>query len=476
MIPYEKMTAKLVFLRNLTFILTFIVLCAGFFISFLMAINMYKPVRHILERLNYIPTRQLLKKKSANMYEDEFIEKRLDYLSSAAEISEPLIRNTFILNLLKNQHIENNLACFNNQVIASVFQEPYYLVCVFSIDEQIDEHNEQTEDEMQINQRNTLLKIAVGLQKIVAVTIDAVELSPTDIALILHLETGAFPGGLVPLIRETGEMVNKLGGFSVSASVGSIVNSIYAINDSFEEAEAGLKERFYMGEGIIVTNTADKGRREIAFSGAEELYKALLSGEAQNIKKSLDNFSHALEQTSYEYSRLSLNTTIIETLSLYMANKIAVDANSFYHLAGQLQKAQTLKKVSALLSGFFLDLAGEGNINSPADSSPLLIQDAVKMVSTHYSDPNFSINTAAVSFNITPAYFNRIFKKYHQISYSEFLNEYRIEKACELLKTSNKSVNAIASAVGINNTTYFYTLFKKIHNITPQQFRSNSRK
>jgi len=354
MIPNEKMTAKLVSLRNMTFFLTLIILCAGLLTSFLMAISVYKPVRGILKRLNYTPSSQLNKKSVSqeNYNENEFIEKRLDYLSSTVEISEPLIKNTFILNLLKNQPMENYLANLNNQAIAAAFKEPFYLVCVFSIDE-----HEQTKVETQIIQRNFLLKTAVELQQKIAANVDAVALSPTDIALVIHLETGAIPDGIVPLIKETGEIVNKLGGFSASASIGSIVNSIYAINDSFEEAQSSFKET---------------------------------------------------------------------------------------------------------------------NLNNP--SAPLLIRDAVKMVSNQYRDPGFSINTAAVSFNITPAYFNRIFKKYHKISYSEFLNEYRIEKACELLKTGNKSINDVASAVGINNTTYFFTLFKKIHNITPQQYRANSRK
>ena len=88
----------------------------------------------------------------------------------------------------------------------------------------------------------------------------------------------------------------------------------------------------------------------------------------------------------------------------------------------------------------------------------------------------YSINTAAEKLNITPAYFNRIFKKYMRISYSEFLNEYRIKKACEMLQETNKSINVISAETGISNTTYFYTLFKKYYGITPQQYRNNFKK
>ena len=477
MVPYREIAARLILLRNMTFILTFIILCIGLFISYLMAINMHKPVRDILKRFNYIPEK-LQNKKTADMqhnHEINFIEKQLDYLNSAVEVSEPLIKNTFILDFLKNQYIDINSPYYNNQVITSVFTAPYYLVCIFSIDEE-----EQSNGKEHINNRNALQKIAAEFLEKISVTVDTAALSHTDIAVILHLEIGAFPDGLIPLIRETSEMAKKLGGFSISVSVGSIVNSIYAINDSFEEAESGLKERFFQGEGTIVTGmaarTAEKGRREIAPPGAGELYQSLLSEDILNIQNALDKLICAFEQTTYEYAKVYLNTVIMDILSLCLTNKLQVDANSFHNLARQLQKAQTLKKVSVLLSRFFLDLAGNGIKKNSIDSSSPLIQDAVKLVYAQYGDPLFSINTAAESFNITPAYFNRIFKKEHQISYSEFLNEYRIEKACELIRTTNKSIIDIASAVGINNTTYFYTLFKKIHNMTPQQFRSKSRR
>jgi hypothetical protein len=344
MAPYKKMAAKLIFLRNLTFIITLIVLCAGLFISYLMAISMYKPVQRILKRFNYIPGRERKKwldgrqekekSKNVNTNENEFIEKQIDYLSSTAEISESLIKNAFIMDLLKNQPGYNSLANFNNQIISSSFKEPYYLICILSIDEQEDE---QPDNEILITKRNTLLKITAELLKRTYIPADYVSLSSTDIAIVLHLETGTFPDGLIPLIRETSEMTKKFSGFSISASVGSIVNSIYAINDSFEEAESGLKERFFLGDGTITAGKSATARREIEYpaKAGEHLYQALHSGNIQNIQKVLNMFTGILEETTYEYARMYLNTIVMETLYLCLANKLVIDANSFHHLAEQ---------------------------------------------------------------------------------------------------------------------------------------------
>jgi AraC-like DNA-binding protein len=487
MVPYEKIAAKLIFMRNLTFILTFIVLCVGLFISYLMAVSMYRPIQHILKRFNYIPYNPLKKRFNSmqeaeisgneNNNENEFIEKRLDYLSSATEITEPFIKNAFIFDLLKNHHnsnlFEHSLNNFSVQFIDAVFGEPYYLVCIFSIDEQ---ENCQPDGKELINRRNMLQKIAADLFERASIKVDYVFLSSTDIAIVLHLDTGAIPDDFIPLIREAGEMAKKLGGFSVSSSVGSIVNSIYAINDSFEEAESCLKERFFLGDGTIACKPVIE-RRELAYPNraGEQLYQALFLSDTDSIKKTLNMFIATLKKTTYEYARMYLNTIVMETLYFSLANKLAIDANSFHNLAEMLQKSQTLAKALALLSKFFIDLA-ESIKKDSNDSPPAYIHDVIKLTAEKYHDPIFSINTASELLNITPAYFNRVFKKYNQVSYSEFLNEYRIKKACELLRNTNKSINVISSDVGIKNTTYFYTIFKKIHNLTPQQYRSKNRR
>ncbi len=54
---------------------------------------------------------------------------------------------------------------------------------------------------------------------------------------------------------------------------------------------------------------------------------------------------------------------------------------------------------------------------------------------------------------------------------SNFLNRIRLEKACRLLKDTEKSVSTIAYECGFDDTSYFSNLFKKQYKVTPMQFR-----
>jgi AraC-like DNA-binding protein len=463
MIPWKKMSVELVFFRNITLVITGIILCAGLFISYLLALRMYRPVRQILKRLNYHPPGRN-SKNNENLY----IEQEIDYLRSTADRSETLVRTTVVFDLLKNQYIDDDV--INKRVIATAFREPYYLVCVVSWDD--GDGFESLGSGEQGIQRNRLIKTAMELLGGSCAAVDHAVLSSTDIALVLHLETGAVPDNLSLLIRETGETMRKFHGRTISAALGPIVSSIFAINDSFEEAEELLKERFFRGaETIVIRQPGKRTETDFPVRIGEELCRAVASGDTRKTGEAVNRFISALGKNPYEYARMHLNTVIMQLLSFCIMQKLPVKADAFHGLNGKLQKAETLEKTRILLSEFCLSLIQDSNRNTAVPLPPL-IRDAVRLAAEKYRDPAFSLNTAAEAFNITPAYFNRLFKKYQQTSYSEFLNEYRLAKACEMLVETNEPVTAVSNAVGISNTTYFYTLFKKIHNCTPQQYRT----
>jgi AraC-like DNA-binding protein len=466
MASYGKITTNLVFLRNITFAITLIILCAAIITVFLLSGKMYRPIQRILNRLDYKPSSMKTMDADNEIF---YIEKRIDYFRSTAELSEPAIRSSVVFDLLKNQYIDNDI--INNRVIESAFNASYYLVCVFSYDQQ--ENFEDLNNEKQRDMRRCLIKIAREFMKAVCISVDYAVISPADIAVLLHLDVGAIPKNLGPAMAETAEMVKKASGLTVSAAAGSVVNNIFAINDSFEKARKLLTGRFFLGpETIILQQDGTENATALSPQEAmDDLNNSIVFGESTKIKQSVEKLFDMLRKTDYEHARIYLNIAVMQLLSFLLVNKIPADADSFHALNNKIQNTETLERSC----GFFLDfcLSIEKSINKTDEETiPHIVRDGIRLAKGKYRDPAFSLNTAATELNITPAYFNRVFKKYKEISYSEFLNEYRMEKACTLLRETNDPVGTIANAVGIGNTTYFYTLFKKIYNRTPQQLRN----
>jgi len=96
-------------------------------------------------------------------------------------------------------------------------------------------------------------------------------------------------------------------------------------------------------------------------------------------------------------------------------------------------------------------------------------------IMTSYIDNNFTepltLETLAEMCHGSPYHLHRTFKKIMNITPVDYIQQKRITKATEYLIHSNRTVADIALHVGIPNTSYFITLFKKKTGLTPVRFR-----
>lgn len=92
-----------------------------------------------------------------------------------------------------------------------------------------------------------------------------------------------------------------------------------------------------------------------------------------------------------------------------------------------------------------------------------------KYVELHY-DQRPDVNVIAEHVNLTTAAFCRFFRKNAKMTFTDFVNIYRINQAKNLL-LQNKTVSETCFAVGFESLSYFNKLFKKIVNENPSDFR-----
>ena len=88
---------------------------------------------------------------------------------------------------------------------------------------------------------------------------------------------------------------------------------------------------------------------------------------------------------------------------------------------------------------------------------------------------NISVEDIASTCGLNRSYFGKIFKNAVGKSPQEFLLNYRMIKACELLKLTQLSIGDISSAVGYDNQLHFSRAFKNIYGISPRDWRKQNR-
>lgn len=90
----------------------------------------------------------------------------------------------------------------------------------------------------------------------------------------------------------------------------------------------------------------------------------------------------------------------------------------------------------------------------------------------NYSE-SITLGDMAKHLGLNKCYFCDLFKKETGKTYSQVLNEIRIEKSLELLLNTNMTILEIALTVGYNNQNYYNMAFKKIMGTTPFKYRNN---
>lgn len=98
------------------------------------------------------------------------------------------------------------------------------------------------------------------------------------------------------------------------------------------------------------------------------------------------------------------------------------------------------------------------------------IQQLILYMKSHYAE-NLSLRQAAQMVKMSENYLSYLFKKEAQVSFTDYLNQIRVDKAAQLLLETKLPVYVIAEKVGYENFNYFGRIFKKVKGLSPQQFR-----
>ncbi len=137
-------------------------------------------------------------------------------------------------------------------------------------------------------------------------------------------------------------------------------------------------------------------------------------------------------------------------------------------VASQVSRHFTHELKLSYISGF-LNIPGH---NFHDDEVIINIQEWMHQ---HY---NTEINMQHLSdkFELSQRSLNRRFKQATGLSPVQYLQEIRLEKAKELLKTSNLSIAEVAYNVGYPDSAYFSALFRRVVSLSPGEYRRLVRK
>jgi len=188
-----------------------------------------------------------------------------------------------------------------------------------------------------------------------------------------------------------------------------------------------------------------------------------------------ENFMGAAIATSPEFSS-------INQLFKRSASGIAFYGDTKAVVALRLKRLHHLSSFNQLMEliDIFQLLANSDEYHILNDGHPSLqffLKDKIRMGAIYeYIDANYNrkpdVNIVADKVHLTTPAFCRYFKRQTNMTFTDFVNQYRIDLAKNLMM-QDKNVTEACYAVGFESLSYFNKLFNKIVGINPSDFKKN---
>ena len=173
-------------------------------------------------------------------------------------------------------------------------------------------------------------------------------------------------------------------------------------------------------------------------------------------KAVVDASGFSLDQPVYKAKSKEFREEMMKEM-----NYIAENGNSSpLHLIGHLYLF--LDYLARSTEGFM--------VNHGSKLRDFYIHEALVFIEHNFQN-NISVEDIADVCGLNRSYFGKIFKKAVGKSPQDFLLNYRMVKAAELLKLTRLSVGDISSAVGYDNQMHFSRAFKSIYGVSPKKWR-----
>lgn len=243
------------------------------------------------------------------------------------------------------------------------------------------------------------------------------------------------------------------------------------INQEIKKLESGVSERLLLGVDRIITVDKYIAESKYTFDANLEtrIQKSVLSFNSDDMKMLISEAYKKLKDSNAEAgSYIKLAEVII---------------NSFFSAFTQSPQVDEEKKdvQRFIYDCYSVDmlvnyLKDETNrfLNEMSKSyekrTRKPIREAINYINEHYSE-KITLEEISESAEMNTSYFSTLFKKETGENFQNYLTKVRIEKAKELLMTTNATMAEIAMKVGYMDTRYFSQSFMKIVGIKPSLYR-----
>ncbi|AJS61241.1 response regulator [Paenibacillus sp. IHBB 10380] len=374
----------------------------------------------------------------------------------------PIVKNEFLLQLLEGPSNEKTIDTLNKEYKMNRFVWPGY-AAVLEIDDLSWKMGDQNRIEQGEMQQVVSICTELGVRHIC-------KISKTRVAVLIECSDNDF------LLQQIMDRVNEENYFSITAGVGELRYSISELTASYHQAVEALDLKMFYGKGKIIgygeVRPSEKEDMKFLDTKLEALFVAMSDYELVRIHDELDTLFQVAKSLKSKFTLRNYALYIVMKLDNYLQST----NESVFQLLGMeldnyeiIQQFETISDIHSWLRRRVYEISETLQANKHRKNWKFIKQ-MIEYMKEHTHD-NITLRDLAEQFSFSPNYLGLIFKEETGKNFSEYFIQLRMEKSCELLKTTNMKIYEIADQVGYRHLPYFSRQFKETYGMTPLEYR-----
>ena len=275
--------------------------------------------------------------------------------------------------------------------------------------------------------------------------------------------------------KNVSSILNRYCNISVSISINCTCNTLEDILPAFQKMEDELAlqtDPDYLHEKdtntpvISIRLEAEQAISEWMTNGSFEDIQRLIQEEFE-LCHNQSPYRNAIQHISMEF--INLLNRICRDQKISLDLMFASDASPYSTVSRITSYAETVNFITKAFLALYTHL------HSGEPSGNLIVQNALRVIRSHYTQ-DLSLSTLADAIHCNPTYLSRVFKSETGKGFVQYLNDYRLAKAQQLMDRETIPLRFIAQRVGFPNYNYFARIFKQKYGQTPRNYISKRMK
>ena len=273
------------------------------------------------------------------------------------------------------------------------------------------------------------------------------------------------------------EQIKNLLKIQVAIAISEEIHYTYNLRQKYDYMYNVSTIKFIIGEERIYTEkdleVYQKQFKDMSNeSTVRDLIESIRLGKEEHIKSLVDDLIQDIQKLPYSECKYQLIYTIYSIMKPF--NRF----ETFQNIQGiekYLEKFGTIQEIKNWLEETLLEHIQRNNEGIHENKKDKYILEIIEYFKLHIHDPMLSVEDIAEHVSLSSAYVRQIFKDVMDITLLTYILNERIEKAKELLITTDVSVTEIGERCGFQTKSHYFTTFKKLTGMTPTQYRQSKK-